>query len=177
MRRGKKSLKPLTLRMLQEAGWKPEALVLEPDSSGQVRTDPEQISAVEASLHRKAGVISLGSGTVTDITKQACYGFEERTGHHLIYVACPTANSVGAYTSNVITVFIRGIKRSMTSRLPDALVYDLETLCDAPHTMTVAGRLRCNGFFLPRAALAFGPQMWLLCQAVKCHFSKAPSFY
>ena len=139
MRRGKGSLKPLTLRILQEAGWKPEALVLKPDSSGQVRTDPKQISAVEASLHRKAGVISLGSGTVTDITKQACYGFEERTGHHLTYVACPTANSVGAYTSNVITVFIRGIKRSMTSRLPDALVYDLETLCDAPHTMTVAG--------------------------------------
>jgi glycerol-1-phosphate dehydrogenase [NAD(P)+] len=139
MWRGRESLKPLLLGVLEEAGWKPEPLILKPDTGKRVRTDLKQINAVAARLREKAAVISLGSGSITDIVKGACHAFEKTTGHRPIYVAYPTANSMGAYTSNVATVFIRGVKRSLPSRLPDALVYDLETLRDAPHTMTVAG--------------------------------------
>lgn len=139
MRRGRERLKPLVLVVLEKAGWNPEPLVLEPYTSEHVRTDMEQIGTVEARLQEKAVVLSLGSGTVTDIVKQACYNFEKKTGHRPTYAAYPTANSMGAYTSNVATVYLRGVKRSLPSRLPDALVYDLETLRDAPYTMTVAG--------------------------------------
>lgn len=139
MRRGRELLKPLLLRMLQKAGWNPEPLVLESDPGWHVRTDTKQIGAVEARLQQKASVVSVGSGCVTDIVKQACYNFEKKTGHHQTYVACPTANSMGAYTSNVATVYVRGVKRSLPSRLPDALIYDLETLRDAPYEMTIAG--------------------------------------
>jgi glycerol-1-phosphate dehydrogenase [NAD(P)+] len=139
MRRGGDSLKPLVLGLLREAGWKPVPIVLEPGPGGQVHTSPEQIRAAEARLERGSSVISVGSGTVTDVAKQACLLLETRFGRRTPYVACPTANSVGAYTSNVATVFVRGKKRSEASRLPDGVVYDLETLRDAPFPMTVAG--------------------------------------
>jgi glycerol-1-phosphate dehydrogenase [NAD(P)+] len=139
MRRGEENLKSLLLRVVEKAGWKPESLVLKPDIGGQVRTDMTQIDVVGARLREKTAVISLGSGSITDTVKQACYLFEKKTGRHLIYVAYPTANSMGAYTSNVATVYVRGVKRSLESRLPDALVYDLETLRDAPYKMTVSG--------------------------------------
>ncbi len=139
MRRGKESLKPLAIQVLKDAGWKPEKLELKPGPGGQLHTDLDQIGTVKARMNSGSAVVSIGSGTVTDITKQACFDFEQKTGSRLTYVACPTANSVGAYTSNVASVFIRGVKRSIPSRLPDALVYDLETLRDAPYAMTVAG--------------------------------------
>jgi glycerol-1-phosphate dehydrogenase [NAD(P)+] len=139
MQRGRERLKPLVLGVLEKAGWLPIPLVLEPGIGEHVRTDMEQIGLVEGKLKEKTVVISLGSGTVTDIVKQASYTFEKKTGHRTTYVAYPTANSMGAYTSNVATAYVRGVKRSLPSRLPDALVYDLKTLRDAPYTMTVAG--------------------------------------
>jgi glycerol-1-phosphate dehydrogenase [NAD(P)+] len=139
MQRVGEGLKPLMLRVLEGEGWKPEALVLEAGKCEQVRTDMKQIDRVTARLSGRHAVISLGSGSITDIVKQACRLFEERTGHRPIYAAFPTANSMGAYTSNVATVYIRGVKRSLPSRLPDALICDLKTLRDAPYRMTVAG--------------------------------------
>ncbi len=49
------------------------------------------------------------------------------------------ANSVSAYTSCLAPVFIDGVKRTVNSRYPNALICDLETLSDAPREMTVAG--------------------------------------
>jgi glycerol dehydrogenase-like iron-containing ADH family enzyme len=80
MRRGEENLKPLVLRVLEKAGYKPEALVLKPDTGEKVRTDMKQIDAVVAGLREKAAVISLGSGSITDIVKQACYTLEKKTG-------------------------------------------------------------------------------------------------
>jgi glycerol-1-phosphate dehydrogenase [NAD(P)+] len=94
---------------------------------------------VQAEMKRDTTVLSVGSGTVTDTAKHACHAFEQTSGHRPVYVAYPTANSMGAYTSNTATVYVHGVKRSLPSRLPDALVYDLQTLRDAPYPMTVAG--------------------------------------
>jgi glycerol-1-phosphate dehydrogenase [NAD(P)+] len=139
MRRGNDDLKPLVLRVLKDASWKPEKLELKSAWGEQVHADLNQVSAVEVCLNSETDVVSIGSGTVTDVTKQACFNFEEKTGIRPVYVAFPTANSVGAFISNVASILIRGVKRSIPSRLPDALVYDLETLRDAPYAMTVAG--------------------------------------
>jgi glycerol-1-phosphate dehydrogenase [NAD(P)+] len=81
----------------------------------------------------------VGSGVVTDISKHACYLYENETGWHVPYVVFQTANSVSAYTSSLAPVFIQGVKRTLPSRYPEALVCDLETLRDAPPQMTVAG--------------------------------------
>ena len=57
----------------------------------------------------------------------------------LPFIVFQTANSVSAFTSCLAPVFINGVKRTVNSRYPDALICDLETLADAPREMTVAG--------------------------------------
>ena len=139
MRRGSDDLKPLVLQVLRDAGWTPQILVLEPDETGQVHTDMPHIEAVKAQIKPDVPLISIGSGVLTDITKHACYLYEKGTGIHIPYIVYQTANSVSAYTSNMAPVFIEGVKRTLTSRYPEALISDLETLRDAPYEMTAAG--------------------------------------
>jgi glycerol-1-phosphate dehydrogenase [NAD(P)+] len=139
MRRGGDSLKPLLLEILRIAGWKPEPLVLAPSPDGQVHTDERQIEAVKSRLRPGTAVLSVGSGVVTDITKHACYLFTQEGGGRLPFLVYQTANSVSAYTSSMAPVFVHGVKRTLHSRYPDALVCDLETLRDAPYEMTAAG--------------------------------------
>ena len=139
MRRGTDDLKALVLGVLRDAGWEPTPLVLEPDGSGQVHTDLHHIETVKAHIRAGQAVISIGSGVVTDIAKHACFLYEKETSNPIPYVVYQTANSVSAYTSNMAPVFIGGVKRTLPSRYPDALISDLETLADAPREMTVAG--------------------------------------
>ena len=139
MRRAGDDLKALVMRVLSEGGWQPVPVILEPDATGQIHTDMHHIGTVQARLSADVSVISVGSGTITDIAKHACYLFEQEIGQHVPFVVYQTANSVSAYTSNMAPTFINGVKRTLPSRYPDALVCDLETLCDAPYEMTVAG--------------------------------------
>jgi glycerol-1-phosphate dehydrogenase [NAD(P)+] len=139
MRRGADNLKALVLDTLRRAGLQAEALVLEPDATGQVHTDLLHIEVVQRRLREGMAVLSVGSGTVTDISKHAAHRFEQAGGPRLPFVVLQTANSVSAYTSNMAPTFVDGVKRTLASRYPDALVCDLETLRDAPRAMTVAG--------------------------------------
>lgn len=139
MRRGSESLKPLVIETLRQGGYQPESLVLAPGEKGLVHTDLQQIETVKRHLEAGKAVISLGSGVVTDISKRACYEYEEENGVNVPYLAYQTANSVIAYTSNTSSTLIEGVKRSLPSRYPDALVCDLQTLADAPYEMTAAG--------------------------------------
>lgn len=139
MRREASDLKSLVAEIIASAGWRIEKLVLQPDSSGQVHTDLHQIGVVKDRIRPGLVVLSVGSGTVTDITKHACHLYEQEQGSHVPFVVFQTANSVSAYTSSMAPTFIDGVKRTLDSRYPDALICDLETLRDAPRPMTVAG--------------------------------------
>lgn len=139
MRRAGQDLKALVLATLQSARLAAEPVLLEPDATGQVHTDMPHIEAVQRRLRPGAVLLSVGSGTVTDIAKHAAYLFEQAGGPRLPFVVLQTANSVSAYTSNMAPTFVDGVKRTLPSRYPDALVCDLETLRDAPREMTVAG--------------------------------------
>jgi glycerol-1-phosphate dehydrogenase [NAD(P)+] len=139
MQRAGADLKPLIMNLLSQAGWPAEALWLEPGADGQVHTDFLQIERVGAWLRPGVAVLSVGSGVVTDVAKHACYVHQQQTSTHLPFVIYQTANSVSAYTSNMAPVFVEGVKRTLTSRYPDVLICDLETLRDAPPAMTVAG--------------------------------------
>jgi glycerol-1-phosphate dehydrogenase [NAD(P)+] len=140
MRRGAESLKPLVLDLLRQAGWQAiEPIEITPDETGQVHTDMPRINMVKNRLQPASAVVALGAGTICDISKHACYLYEQETGERLPFVVYQTANSVSAYTSNMAPMFIEGVKRTLPSRYPDALVCDLETLRDAPREMTAAG--------------------------------------
>ncbi|HJQ14191.1 MAG TPA: iron-containing alcohol dehydrogenase, partial [Anaerolineales bacterium] len=126
--------------VLKNAGWQTEVIWLEPDSTGQVHTDFPQINSVKARLRPNSAVLSVGSGTVTDIAKHAAHVYQqEQQVASLPFVVYQTANSVSAYTSNMAPTFVDGVKRTLPSRYPDVLVCDLKTLRDAPQAMTVAG--------------------------------------
>ena len=140
MQREGADLKSLILEQLKSAGWQADVIWLEADNTGQVHTDFSQINYVKARLQPQAGVLSVGSGTVTDIAKHACHVYEQENAiAPLPFVVYQTANSVSAYTSNMAPTFVDGVKRTLPSRYPDVLVCDLETLRDAPQAMTVAG--------------------------------------
>ncbi len=140
MRREGKDLKQLILQILKSSSWQIKVIGLEPDSTGQVHTDFAQIHRVKAHLQQNSAVLSVGSGTVTDIAKHACHEYQQEQGiKSLPFVVYQTANSVSAYTSNMAPTFVDGVKRTLPSRYPDVLICDLETLRDAPRSMTAAG--------------------------------------
>lgn len=140
MQRAGEDLKAQLLAHLRASGWQPQPLWLEPDDTGQVHTGFEHIARVKDRLQPGVAVLSVGSGTVTDIAKHACYVYQqEHASAPAPFVVFQTANSVSAYTSNMAPVFVEGVKRTLPSRYPDVLVCDLETLRDAPREMTVAG--------------------------------------
>jgi glycerol-1-phosphate dehydrogenase [NAD(P)+] len=140
MTREGKNLKVLICEILKNAGHQFEVVWLEPDHTGQVHTDFSQINSVKAHLQQNCAVLSVGSGTVTDIAKHACHVYQQEQGlQPLPFVVYQTANSVSAYTSNMAPTFVDGVKRTLPSRYPDVLICDLETLRDAPRAMTVAG--------------------------------------
>jgi glycerol-1-phosphate dehydrogenase [NAD(P)+] len=139
MRRGDDSLKPLLIQLLQESGWEVMTLILGRDQGNQVHADLPTIEEVKNRLKPGMAVLSVGSGTITDVTKHALYLYQNETGIELPHMVYQTANSVTAYTSNMAVLFIDGVKRTFSSRYPNALICDLETLRDAPYEMTVAG--------------------------------------
>lgn len=133
MMRNRQSLKPWIIHLIERAGILVEALYVTGSASME---DAEQLSK---RLVSRAAVVSLGSGRVTDLTKHACHLFEQRTGTSLFWIAVQTANSVTAYTSNLATLWLNGVKRSVHSRHPDVVISDLLTLRDAPAALTLAG--------------------------------------
>ncbi|MGE3273439.1 MAG: iron-containing alcohol dehydrogenase, partial [Chloroflexota bacterium] len=93
-------------------------------------------------------VIALGSGTVCDVAKHACFTAEGEDGTQTVLVLVPTAASVTAFTSSLAVLLVDGVKRTRPSRFPDAVVCDLETLAAAPAAMTRAGLGDCVARFI-----------------------------
>ena len=139
MHRDKKDFKAQVSELLKKEGWQIRPCIMPADESGQVHTDMRHIQMVQESLSTGSAVLSIGSGVVTDIAKHGSFLYQQQTGEKIPFVVVQTANSVSAYTSNMSPTFVNGVKRTLDSRYPDALICDLETLRDAPMEMTVAG--------------------------------------
>lgn len=139
MRRAGEDLKELALATLRSDGWQVTVAWMRPDESGQVHTDMPHIEEVKANLSQGCSVLSIGSGVITDIAKHGCFLYQQETAEAVPFAVYQTANSVSAFTSNMSPTFVDGVKRTLDSRYPDALICDLETLRDAPKEMTAGG--------------------------------------
>ena len=139
MHRAGEDLKELAIATLRNDGWQVNEVWMRADESRQVHTDMPHIQEVQANLSRECSVLSIGSGVITDIAKHGCYLHQQKTGEVVPYAVFQTANSVSAFTSNMSPTFVDGVKRTLDSRYPDALICDLETLRDAPREMTAGG--------------------------------------
>lgn len=122
----------------------------------ELHADAESIAAAVAGGRsgRADCVVALGSGTVCDVAKEASreLGVPD--------VTIQTANSVNAFADDMAVLLIHGVKRTVPSRWPTALIVDLTVLADAPAALNRAGVGELAAMFTApadwRLAAAFG---------------------
>ncbi|MBS0122810.1 iron-containing alcohol dehydrogenase [Thetidibacter halocola] len=79
-------------------------------------------------------IVSVGGGTITDVAKIAA----ERAGVP-VHVVVQTAASVDGYTDNFAVVLQNGVKTTLLSRWPEAVLTDTRVIADAPHYLNASG--------------------------------------
>jgi glycerol-1-phosphate dehydrogenase [NAD(P)+] len=99
----------------------------------ELHADAAAISAAVDAARGAGCLVALGSGTVCDIVKEA----SRELGVPDITVQ--TANSVNAFSDDMAVLLIRGVKRTVPSRWPTALVIDLTIVADAPERLNRSG--------------------------------------
>jgi glycerol-1-phosphate dehydrogenase [NAD(P)+] len=100
---------------------------------GAVRADEETVEQAVAEVGERRLLVSVGSGTLTDIAKVTA----QRTGSH--HVAVQTACSINGFIADRSVLVIAGAKRTVRSRWPDVLVADTDILTAAPWQLNLAG--------------------------------------
>ncbi len=150
IRREEQDLKPFVQSLLQQAGYDVQMLWLPSDAYGLVHADFEQVERVHAALTPGLALIALGGGTVTDIAKHAAYLYDEQhpKERRSVYICCQTANSVTAYAASMAVLLKDGVKRTVPSRYPTAILADLRVLASAPKALTTAGVGDCCARFV-----------------------------
>jgi glycerol-1-phosphate dehydrogenase [NAD(P)+] len=101
-------------------------------ADGQVHADEPTLTAARKATAGAGCVVTIGSGTITDIGKAAT-----RNGTPL--VAVQTATSVNGYADPFSVLLHRGVKRTVPSRWPDTLLIDAGILRAAPPDLNLAG--------------------------------------
>ena len=152
MHRGSADLKASMvdrLRVLGEVRWS----VVGRDRT-ELHADDEALAEADRAIAGAGCVVSIGSGTITDIAKDATH----RAGE-LPLVVIQTAVSVNAFSDDMAVLIRHGVKRTTPSRWPDALVIDLPVIADAPAAMNRAG-------FGELASMFTAPADWYLAGAL-----------
>jgi len=150
MRREEEDLKPFVQALLHNAGYQVETLWLQGDQYGLVHADFEQVERVHDAIKPRVALVALGSGTLTDIAKHAAYLYDQEHSEqkNTVYICCQTANSVTAFAANMAVLLKDGVKRTIPSRYPTAIISDLRVLASAPKAMTLAGLGDCCARFV-----------------------------
>lgn len=132
MRRGDRDLKPDVIRPLKER-FDLRVAVIGADRP-EIHGDERDLDEVKAAVAGAGCVVALGSGTITDLCKEAT-----RQAGNLPLVVVQTAASVNAFSDDMAVLVKAGTKRTSASRWVDALLIDLQILAYAPLPMTRAG--------------------------------------
>ena len=77
------------------------------------------------SLSNYQNIITIGSGSVIDISK-----FVSSKNNQNLYIFCSSLSA--AATTSTVSLLNKGIKESVKSKIPDAIIIDLENLKNAP---------------------------------------------
>ncbi|NYE19033.1 iron-containing alcohol dehydrogenase [Microbacterium immunditiarum] len=140
-------LKPDVMRRL--------ARVAEPrlvDLGHDVLADEDTVATATRLVRDAAAVVSVGSGTITDIAKTAA------GGRPLVVVQ--TAASVDGYTDDQSVLLVDGVKRTTPSQWPAALIADTDVLCRAPQELTSSG-------FGDTVSMFVAPADWYLADTLR----------
>jgi glycerol-1-phosphate dehydrogenase [NAD(P)+] len=104
------------------------------DAHPALHADERAVGTAAAAAHGSAAVVTVGGGTMTDIGKLAALAAGD-----VPLLCVQTAASVDGFTDNVSVVLRSGVKRTVPSRWPDAVLADVETISEAPPSMNRAG--------------------------------------
>jgi len=132
MLRGVIDLKPHVARLLNDRFAVEVAII--GSNRPEIHSDERDLAEVRAAVDGAGCVVALGSGTITDLCKEAT-----RLAGSPALIAVQTAASVNAFSDDMAVLVRSGTKRTTPSRWVDVLLIDLQILADAPRPMTLAG--------------------------------------
>ena len=161
MRRGAADLKQLVVDLLGGAGGV-KHVVIGADRP-QLHADERALAEADLAVAGAGCVVSVGSGTITDIAKDATH----RAGD-VPLVVVQTAVSVNAFSDDMAVLLRHGVKRTVPSRWPTALMVDLPVIAGAPPDMNRAG-------FGELASMFTAPADWYLAGAIGMDDSWEPA--
>ena len=101
-------------------------------ASGLVHADEQTVARARAAAAGARCVITVGSGTITDVGKAAA-------GSSAALIVVQTATSVNGYADPFSVLLRDGVKRTTPSRWPDVLIIDPDVLSGAPSELNAAG--------------------------------------
>lgn len=119
------------VRLLGEAGLETTLFLFEEDYVQPTDTSVDKVLAkFDASCNM---ILGVGSGTINDISKLTA----REVGRDYINVA--TAPSMDGFVSNTSSMVMQGVKVSVPSTVPLAVIGDLDILAAAPERLLQAG--------------------------------------
>ncbi|HUX50917.1 MAG TPA: sn-glycerol-1-phosphate dehydrogenase [Spirochaetia bacterium] len=119
---------------LSRGGYEYAFCELSAEHEGDLVPDERAIGAALVAVHAEVTLlISVGSGTITDLTRYVAFRL------HLPFVAIPTAASVDGFTSSVAPLILGGIKTTVETAAPAAVLADSTILAAAPSRLLGAG--------------------------------------
>ncbi len=95
--------------------------------------DEKAIEAVEKQLKGVEMIVGIGSGVIQDLCK--CVAFK----NNIPYIIVATAPSMDGYASDGAAMILGGMKETVPSGLPRAIIADTDVLKNAPMEMIKAG--------------------------------------
>jgi glycerol-1-phosphate dehydrogenase [NAD(P)+] len=119
-----------------------------------LHADEETLDAAAAAVKGADLIITIGSGTMTDVGKMAAM----RNGG-IPHIVVQTAASVDGFTDNVSVILRNGVKRTVPSRWPTIVLADTTTIGGAPRELNTAG-------FGEAISLFTAPADWYLANLV-----------
>ena len=104
------------------------------DEASELHASETVLNDATAAIAEAGVVVTVGSGTITDVGKVACSRHDNKP-----LVAVQTAASVDGFTDDVSVVLRQGVKRTIPSCWPFAVLADTVTIADAPSRLNEAG--------------------------------------
>lgn len=108
-------------------------VVTAPAGDHGVILDERTVRSVVEASHGVAGLVSVGSGTVSDLGKAVAAELDRPL------IAVQTAASVNGYADSLSVLVRNGAKRTLPTAWPRALVIDHDVVARAPNSLTRSG--------------------------------------
>ena len=129
------------------------------DGHDELHVVDEVLDVAAAAVRGADAVVALGGGTISDIGKVAVRRARGEGEDRPVLVTLQTAASVDGYTDDVSVVLRGGVKRTVPSCWPDAVLADSLTIAEAPARMNRAG-------FGEMTSMLVAPADWRLASLV-----------